>query len=376
MGSIIKRGTKWAFVIEVGRDEEGKRKQKWFSGYRKRKDAYDAMIEKEDEINKGKFVEPSKETLKTYMNKWFENKKTQIRPSTARTYDWLIHKHIIPNIGHLELAEIKPQHLQEFYTKLQKAENPIANENINKIHSIIQDALNVAEEWGMIYKNVAKVVKPPSFTRNNMKIWNEKEVIKFLEVAKKDRYFMAFFLAISTGMRRGEILGLRWGDIEKEQVFINQTLSNRGDCFQEPKSQAGRRLIALPDETSQALKQHKKEVAQDKLLAGPLYKDHDLVISTSIGTPLNPSNLLRTFRKLIKQADVPSIRFHDLRHTHATLMLKQGVHPKIVSERLGHANIRITLDTYSHVLPGLQESAAKEFGQTIFKDMFNENKSS
>jgi integrase len=369
-GHVRKRGSKWCFVVDVGKDEKGKRIRKWFSGYSTKKEAEKALAQKLTEINSGTYVEPSKEKFETFIISWLEDKKINIRPSTYGTYKWLVTKHIVPGLGKYELLKLSPLHLQKFYRDLKNAENPLSDEIIAKIHTIISAALNKAFQWGLVPKNVAKLVDKPRFSKREMSIWEEEHIIKFLQVAREDRLFIAFFLAITTGMRRGEILGLRWKDVDLEKgvLAVRQTLSNSGDSFQETKTKSAQRTIALPDQTILELKKHKRKVASEKLYAGPSYVDNDLVVCTSIGTKVLPQNLIRTWYRLIEKAGVPKIRFHDLRHTHATLMLKQGVHPKIVSERLGHANIRITLDTYSHALPNLQEEAAKQFGNILFNE--------
>ncbi|QHZ55773.1 site-specific integrase [Brevibacillus sp. NSP2.1] len=376
-GHVRKRGAKWCFVLDLGKDETtGKRQQKWFSGFATKKEAEKAMAEKITEINQGTFIEPSKEMFASFLTSWLENKKMSVRSSTFRNYEWLINNHILPHLGKYELSKLNPMHIESFYRKLKKDESALSDEVISKIHTIINAVLTRAHERGFVAKNVAKLVDKPRFSKKKMEVWNEKEVLQFLDVAREDRLYIAFFLAITTGMRRGEILGLRWKDIDFEngEISVQQTLSNKGDELQEPKTKSAQRSIALPEQTVAELKKHKRRIAQEKLLARSVYQDNDLVVCTSVGTKVLPRNLIRTYYRLLKKADVPKIRFHDLRHSHATLLLKKGVHPKIAQERLGHANIRITLDTYSHVLPNMQSEAAKQFGDSLFnKDDDNKN---
>ncbi|WP_246204141.1 site-specific integrase [Pallidibacillus pasinlerensis] len=202
-----------------------------------------------------------------------------------------------------------------------------------------------------------------------MKVWDVEEVRRFLEVAKESHYYMVYFIALTTGMRQGEILGLSWNDINFDDgvIHVRQTLSKDGKkIIPSTKTASGTRSIAMPDELIIALKQHKISQGKHRLQLGPLYQDMNLVNSSEKGTPINASNLRRNFSIFIKKANVKKIRFHDLRHTHATLLLKQGVHPKIVSERLGHADTRITLDRYSHLLPNMQKDTAREFGKMLF----------
>ncbi|MED0680652.1 tyrosine-type recombinase/integrase [Aneurinibacillus thermoaerophilus] len=369
-GHVRKRGNKWSFVIDIGRDEStGKRRQKRFSGFNTKKEAEKALAQKINELHTGQFVDATKETVGEYLSVWLEDKKAQVRPGTWKSYRWLVNR-MVEHIGKVKLADLKPQHLQKMYNQLQKGERPLSARSVLHAHLVIQEALDRAMKWGMIHRNVAEAVDAPRPKKVEMSVWNAEQIRQFLEVAKEDRHYIAFLLAITTGMRKGEILGLRWKDIDLERgtLSVRQTFTRaeKGHDFQEPKSSSGLRSIALPPGTIEALRAHKIQQSKEKLKAGSLYQDVGMVVATSIGTPVLSRNLDRTWFRLMKKAGVPRIRFHDLRHTHATLMLKQGVHPKIVSERLGHSNIGITLDTYSHVLPGLQEAAAKQFDESLF----------
>ncbi|WP_390892123.1 site-specific integrase [Bacillus tropicus] len=199
--------------------------------------------------------------------------------------------------------------------------------------------------------------------------WTEEEVLLFLENAKESRYYIAYLLAITCGMRKGEILGLQWKDIdfERRTLSVNRSLSHITKEFHEPKTFSGKRLIVLPEITLLALQEHLLKINEEKERYGDGYNNFDLVCPTYNGNPCNFRSLTQLWKKLIKKCGVPDIRFHDLRHTHATLMLKQGIHPKIVSERLGHKKVGITLDTYSHVVPGLQEKAVEDFANNLFQ---------
>jgi integrase len=192
---------------------------------------------------------------------------------------------------------------------------------------------------------------------------------KFLSLARKDRLYIAFLLAVTTGLRRGEVLGLRWKDIDvdskKASIRKNLVAIDNRPVLQDPKTKGSYRSVTFPAMTIEELKNHQKVQHQEKLLAGEAYQDNDLIVATSIGTPIGPRNLLRSFYRILEKGNLPKMRFHDLRHTHATLMLQQGEHPKIVSERLGHANTRITMDTYSHVLPNMQQEAVDRFEKML-----------
>lgn len=236
--------------------------------------------------------------------------------------------------------------------------------------TIIKGSLDYAVNMELLPSNPAKKIQLPKDKKKEMTVWDIDEIKAFFKVASQDRLYPAFHLAITTGMRRDEILGLRWKDVDLDKgiLYVRQTLSKDGKKFLSgAKTDSSVRSIKLSNETIAVLRKHKARVAREKLQLGPDYVDYDLVICTSKGTPVNPENLKRTFERLIKEARVPKIRFHDLRHTHATMLLAQGVHAKVISERLGHSNIKTTLDIYSHVLPNMQEEAANQIDALLSK---------
>jgi integrase len=367
-GSVRKDGNTWYYVLELGK-VNGKRRQKKKRGFKTKKEAQNALIEAEHTLLKnGTYIEPSKMLYKDYLHSWLDDKKTLIKESTYKTYSWLINKYIIPFLGDKEISQIRPIDIQKFYNELIN-KDLLSRENIQKIHSLINDSLKKAEKWELIKRNVASLVDRPKAFKKELSVWEIDEVKKFLLAARTSRYYIAFLLALTTGMRQGEILALRWKDIDfnNNTLSVKQTLSHTGNkIIPGAKTKSSLRSITLPLETVNALARHKKVIQYEKKIADVLYKDYDLVVCTNIGTPCSPRNLLRSFYSAIKKANVPRIRFHDLRHTHATLLLKQGIHPKVVAERLGHSNIRITLDTYSHVLPTMQLETANKINDLLF----------
>ena len=218
---------------------------------------------------------------------------------------------------------------------------------------------------------MADGVDIPRIHHTEMQTWDEDDVNRFLEVTKGSPYYALFYTALFTGMRRSELLALRWQDIDFifSQIYVNRSLHNLKDgsyVFTEPKSATSRRTIALPPSAILAIKEHREKQALERAMLGIAIKDEDLVFSTMDGKPLRPNTVTRAWTKLAASAGVKVIRLHDARHTHASIMLKQGIHPKIVQERLGHASIQMTLDTYSHVAPGLQQAAAESFDRMVF----------
>lgn len=294
------------------------------------------------------------------MIKWLNERKDSLRETTYTNYRHYINSYINPGLGHHRLDRLNTDHLKRFYNQMGKK---YSRSTVASLHRVIKAALNRAP----IKQNPAKLVNPPKIPKPKMRVWSEDEVTQFLEVAKSNRLYIAFLLALTTGMRRGEILGLSWENIDfkNRTIYVEQSLTMLGE-IQELKSDSARRPISLPKTTVDELRKHKLTLQHEKSIAGPSYEDSGLVVCTRYGTKVLPRNLNRTWYKLRDKAGVTSIRFHDLRHTHATLMLKQGIHPKIVSERLGHSSIRVTLDTYSHVVPGLQKAAADQFGKMLF----------
>lgn len=239
---------------------------------------------------------------------------------------------------------------------------------IEKIIKVIRNSIEHAIELELITKNVAAKTKLPKADKEELTVWNEQEVQLFLKAAQDSRYSIIFHLALVTGMRQGELLGLRWKDVdlEKGHLIISQTLSHDGKTFLlGGKTKSSLRKVLLPASTVVKLKKHRAVVLIEKLSQGEEYQENDLVMCTPSGTPINPANVRRSLNALIKKAAVPKIRFHDLRHTHATLLLAKGVNVKVISERLGHSNIKITLDTYSHVLPTMQEDAVNKLEEIL-----------
>ncbi|MDV2685175.1 site-specific integrase [Alkalihalophilus lindianensis] len=357
---------KWYYALNY--KENGKYKKKVKRGFKTKKDAEAALVEAQDAFNKGTYIEPSKMLYSEFMESWLKDKKINVKKSTYNNYKYLLDSHLLPSLGHLELSKIGPRDIQSLYNEI-KENKILSDENLRKVHTIIKDSLSKAVKWEMIMKNPAELIDAPKVVKREVEVWNEDQIKAFLKAANGARYYYAFLMALTTGMRQGEILGLRWKDIDELNgtISIVQTLSHRGqELSAGAKTDAGNRRISIDQNTMNQLLALKKLYKLEKLSSGSVYEDFDLVIRTSVGTPLSPRNLLRSFYSIIEKANVPKIRFHDLRHTHASLMLKQGVNPKIVSERLGHANVRITLDTYSHLLPNLQKDTAEQFGKLFY----------
>lgn len=359
-----KAGT-YKIVVDVGRDPVTRKRKQHKETFRTKKEAEKKLNDIIRQVETHTYTMPNKKLFGELMETWLNEKKNQVRGNTWRSYQSITKTWIIPQLGDIKLTDLNQGDLSEFYKKLQEEKR--SNRTIRHIHFAIRSALDMALKWGLVYKNVAESVTPPRLQKKNFQVWTAEELRRFLSEAKEDKYFIAFFLAATTGMRQSEILGLCWKDVDLKNatLSVTQVLDKQSLTFQEPKTNKSKRSIALDSTTVDVLKKHKKVQAAEKLKADN-YNDYGLVVCTPDGSPLLASNLRAPFERSIKFANVPKIRFHDIRHTHATLLLKERHHPKVVQERLGHSSITITIDTYSHVVPGLQEEAASSFSNLIF----------
>jgi integrase len=367
-GHIKKRGRSWSIVIDVGRDPgTGKRKQKWMTVTGTKGDAQRKLRKYLTPLDEGTFVEPSKISVGEFLEQWLE---TYARPNTSgktfERYAELVRKDLIPLLGMYPLQKLQPLHVQACYTKLYER---LSAKTVLQHHRVLRKALQHAAKWGLVARNVAgtDLVDAPKPVHKEVRALDEIQTARLLVLARGRRFYLPVVLAVTTGMRRGEICGLRWGDVDLDAgvISVRQSLeqTKSGLRFKPPKTTKGRRRIDLGSLALDALQAHKVEQAKERLLIGKGYQDYGLVVANVDGTPYPPDSLTSSFASMIrrtKDKELKRLRFHDLRHSHATQLFRQGIHPKIVSERLGHATVSITLDLYSHVLPGMQEDAANK----------------
>jgi integrase len=312
------------------------------------------------------------QTTAGYLTEWLVLVKSTLRPTTWRRYDELIRLHAVPAIGTVKLARLGPQHLTKAYGGC--LENGLAPATVAQLHRILHRALGQAARWGLVVRNVADLVDAPRVARREMQTLSAGQVRQLLDASATyrtgddgavipHRLHALFVLAASTGLREGELLALRWRDVDlsTSTLRVTGTLQRtaEGLRIEEPKTRRSRRPVHLSATAVEALKAHRVRQNADRLRLGQTWEDRDLVFANAVGRPVDPTNLLRQeFRPLLNRAGLPAIRFHDLRHTAATLMLEAGIHPKVVSEMLGHSQVSITLDLYSHVTPNMQQQAA------------------
>lgn len=377
-GYITKRAKdSYTIVLNLGNDPTtGKRKQQWISIKGTKKEAEKKLSELLNQIDTGSFVKPGKLTLGDYLERWLKDyAKPNLAPRTYEGYDTVTKRHLIPRLGKLPLTQLKPEHIQKYYADMlingrydgKGGLNPLT---VTKHHLVLHCALEQAIKWALINRNPADAVSPPATQQKEIHAMNENEVHIFLEAAKGTVYYELFYTALYTGMRRSELLAIRWSDVDLLlcQISVNRSLHqlhDRSIIIRQPKTAKGRRMIALSPSLSLLLKQLKEKQMIQKMMLGTILKEDDLIFSQEDGSPLLPDTVSHAWVKLARKTGLKGIRLHDARHSHASLLLKNGVHPKVVQERLGHASIQITLDTYSHVVPGLQEAAAKSFDKLL-----------
>jgi integrase len=312
-----------------------------------------------DQIENGLSIQGAKESVSSYLTIWLEDIQDTIRPKTWHQYEGVVRNHIVPILGKYRLNELQPRKIQGFYTQLKKKGATVRT--IRVVHSVLHRALVVAQQQGLIGRNPASVVQPPRAPHKEMQIFSETQARQFLIAAREERNEALYYLALTTGMRQGEMLGLRWSDLDWSNGELNvsrkvQRVTKRGFIFSEPKTRAGRRIIKLGRETLGKLSEHLRAQDMERKAVG--WQEMELIFPSAKGTPIDQRNLLREFGALLEKAGLSKIRFHDLRHTAATLMLLNGTPLLIVSRRLGHSKPSVTLDIYGHYLPGMQDEVA------------------
>jgi integrase len=382
-GHIRQRGPQsWAIVLDLGRDAEGKRRQKWHTVRGSKKDAQRELARLLHEINTGAYVEPSRMTVSDFLDRWLDDyARASVSAKTFERYEEIVRLHLKPALGHHPLAKLQPLHIARYYTEALASgridgSGGLSARSVLHHHRVLRAALHQGVKWLLLPRNPADAVDPPRPQHREMRALDETATAKLLRAAAHSRLSLPVLLAVTTGLRRGEILALRWQDVDFQNgtFAVRQSLEQTrgGLSFKQPKTVKGRRVVALPSLTLDALKQHKVKQATTKLALGATYEDNDLVCAREDGTPWPPDAFSTAFVGLVRRAGIPAIRFHDLRHTHATQLLRQGVHPKVVSERLGHSTVGITLDVYSHVLPGMQAEAATRTDAALRAALGNE----
>lgn len=359
--SIFKRKDgRWVGQISLPGDGRGKRQRKVVYG-RTREEVRLKILDAQKILQSGAQLTPDRMTVSDLMSSWLKQRRHEIRWQTWRRYESNFRMHIEPVIGNIRLAKLRPEHLRNLYA--QKIEEGLSSTTVRHIHAVIRAAFRQAERDEILIRNVCRMVDPPRAEQFEIMPLSPDQARAFRTAARGHDDEALYVLALTTGMRQGEILGLRWRDVDLQNGFVSvaRSLVSQDGVMKldEPKTRGSKRRIHLTPDAIESLWNQKRRQLEHQMVLGPNYQDQDFVFPTEVGTPRRGVNLVyRSFRPLLKAAGLRQIRFHDLRHTAATLLLSEGVHPKVVSEMLGHSSIRLTLDTYSHVTPTMQQQAA------------------
>ena len=369
-GQIVKRGEKtWLVRVAVGRDAQGTRRYHNRTVHGTKKDAERYLTKVQREMDTGTFVEASPKTFADFTAEWLKTAvQPRVRTRTRLDYEKLLARHVLPALGHRQLAQLTTVEIQAVYTSM--LAQGLSARTIRYTHSVVHSALDQAVKWRMLARNPASVVELPRLRRREMKVLSADEAQRFLSAAQDDRWHVLWALLLASGLRPGEALGLKWTDLDGDRLRIQRSLARHADGtweINEPKTDKARRVVTLPSSIVAALRQHRRVQAAEQLLAGQAWENHDLVFTASHGQPLDYRVVVqRHFAKVLAKAKLARIRPYDLRHTCATLLLAAGENVKVVSERLGHASATLTLDVYSHVLPDMQQRAAEKLESLLF----------
>ena len=370
-GHLKKRSKdSWTIVFDLGLKANGKRSQKWKSIKGTKKEAEALLARMLTELEDGVYIDAKKTSVSDYLDKWIANIKGSVSSTTYERYKQLCEKHLKPTIGNIALNKLQAIRISELYSDAMESgcidgNGGLSKQTVLHMHRVLKRALSQAVKWGLLSRNPCDAVDNiPKPNKKERLTFTTEETLSLLEQLEGNRLQLPVLLAVTTGMRRGEILGLRWKDIDldKKRLYIRQIVIETrqyGLEVKQPKTDSSSRTIALPQITIDAIKKYRVEQAELCLQLGKGLTPESMLFNEYSGLNV-PNRITVNFRSFIKSHGFKHVTFHDLRHTHATHLLEQNIHPKIVSERLGHSTIALTMNTYSHVMPTMQEEAANK----------------
>lgn len=375
-GQPALRGVPWYYVVDI--ETGGKRKQLWEGKFPTQAAAQSALNAKLEEVRRGEYVAPTATTFGSYLAGWLNSLDAAgRRATTIDRYRGVVDAYITPALAEVELQSLTPVDLDRLYADLlangrRHRAGGLSKRTVRQVHSIIRKALSDAERKGLVRRNVARLATPPSASSARapeMRVWQPAELKRFLDATASNNHGPLFRLAAMTGLRRGELCGLRWEDVDLEQAELRVrqsviTVSGKRQ-FDLVKSARSRRTVSLDQRTIVVLRRHRQTQLEQRVAVGAGYTDLGLVFAMPDGQSWSPDTISQAFDREVVRTPLPRIRFHDLRHTHATHLLAAGANIKVVSERMGHASVSFTLDTYGHVLPGQQADAAAAVARLV-----------
>lgn len=370
-GTVYKRGKTWTIVYYIGRDESGRWKQKSEGGFPTKKEAERVLRLRIEAVETSYNSNLSCATVAGFLNYWLDNYcKQNLASNTIRGYRTNVEKHVIPHIGKIQLIKLSPKNIQDLYSKL--LGSGLSSTSVRYVHNNLHKAFDYAVKLQALSRNPAEMVTPPKVSHFEASTLTPEQVVQLLEACVDKEIFWPVLLAVTLGLRRGEALALRWEDVDLDakQVFVHHSaLCTNLENFviSETKTKSSRRLLRLPDYVADVLRVRLDVLKERRKTLGESYNQLDLVCFREIGQPFTSNVLCYQFNLVLKNAGLPSIRFHDLRHTAATVMLRNAIPAKVVSAILGHSSTQLTLDTYSHVAIDMQDGAAEAIDRMLNK---------
>jgi integrase len=363
----------WAIVLEMRDASIGERKRKWHSFTGTKREAQVECARLVAEIHRGTYLEPAKTTVAQFLERWLESTKANVAPRTHERYAEIVRTNIVPLIGTAILSKLKPAQISEAYSKAlsegrRDRKGGLSPRTVLHVHRVLKQALKQAVRWELLHRNPSDAVQPPKIEKRRMATYDMAQTAKLLEALKGQRIYVPALLAVLCGLRRGEIAALKWRnvDLEKASLAVVESAEQMNGSVRLKETKSGRvRTVALPLTVRDALRAHRLAQAQQLLKLGVRLGDDNFVCALEDGSPMQPTFITHEWVRTIKGTALPRYRFHDLRHAHGTHMLASGTHIKVASERLGHSKVGITLDLYSHVLPGMQEDAAAKIDAAL-----------
>lgn len=364
---------KWAIVLDVPDPETGKRRRKWHTFHGTKREANTECARLIAELDGGSYIEPSKTTVREYFTRWLAHEKANVSPKTHQRYEELLLKNVAPVIGSLMLNKLSSARIDGCWQKLLESgrrdgKGGLSPRTVHHCRRVMLTAMDQALKWDLLKKNPVALTRPPKVERETMGAYSASQTAILLDELQDTRIYIPSLLAALCGLRRGEILALRWRDVDLTNglLSIKESAEEVGKEVRYKETKSGKaRTVALSMTVKEELNRHRVGQAEEQLKLGMRPDDNSFVVAQIDGRPLKPTSLTHEWTRLVAKTSLPRIRFHDLRHSHATQLLAAGVHPKIASERLGHSTIGITLDLYSHVMPGMQANAAEQVDAAI-----------
>jgi integrase len=363
----------WAIILDIPDPKTGKRRRKWHSYKGTKRQAQVECARLISAVQSGTYLEPSKTTLAQFLDRWLAHIKTQVSPRSHERYCELARKNLVPLLGAVYLNNLRPERISAAYSNAlthgrRDGAGGLSPRTVHHMHRLLKQALGQAVSWEILNKNPAASVDPPRVERSTMQTYDINQTAELIEAMRDTRMLMPVLLAALNGLRRGEAAALRWRHVNlvtgQMSIVESVEVTAAGVRYKEPKG-GHARTVALSPIMIEELRAHRVRQAQELLKVGAIVTEDTFVVAQADGSPLKPTSITHEWVRLLAKTALPRIRFHDLRHAHATHLLANGVHPKVASERLGHSKVGITLDLYSHVLPNMQTDAVARVDEAL-----------